>query len=286
MTVSASDTSNSVEIAYWNGAGGRRWLDRQQVHDALLAPVSEVLLVRAAASAGEFVLDVGCGCGGTSIALARCVVPTGRVVGIDVSLPMLERARRLAAADLFIDFVLADATVFAFEPARADLLFSRFGVMFFADPVKSFANLRTGLRHGARVVFACWREPRMNSWAMLPLQEAYRHVDRLPDVGPEDPGPFSFASERRVISILEQAGFGDVACEAIDLAFDLANGRGLDAAVDTALNIGPTSRALEGKPESLRAAAAASIRTALARYQVGDAVPLPGAIWLVTASNL
>ena len=285
MTLSASDASNSAEIAYWNGPGGQRWLDRQQVHDALLAPVSQVLLVRAAADVGEFVLDIGCGCGGTSIALAHCVAPTGRVLGIDVSLPMLERGRRLAAPDLPIEFVLADATVVAFESARADLLFSRFGVMFFADPVKSFANMRAGLRQGARVIFACWREPRVNAWAMLPLQEAYRYVDRLPDVGPEDPGPFSFASDRRVLSILERAGFANVTCDPIDLNFDLANGRGLDAAVDTALNIGPTSRALDGQPVSLRAAAAESIRTALAQHQVGDAVPLPGAIWLVSASN-
>jgi ubiquinone/menaquinone biosynthesis C-methylase UbiE len=285
VTLPADGERNAAEIAYWNGPGGERWLNRQQTHERLLAGVGEILVERSGASAGEFVLDIGCGCGATSIALAHRVVPTGRVLGADVSSPMLERARQLVPKDLPVDFVLADATVYPFEHGRADLLCSRFGVMFFADPVRSFVNMRRGLRRGARLGFACWREPRRNSWTMLPLEEAYRHVPRLPEVGPEDPGPFSFASERRVRSILERAGFGAIELEPIDLSFDLALGHGLDAAVDTALHIGPTSRALDGQPAALRVAAAESIRAALARYQAGGTVPLPGAVWIVSARN-
>jgi len=285
MTLPAADDRNADEIAYWNGPGGQRWLNRQQAQDALLAPVAEVLFDRAAARVGEIVLDIGCGCGATSIALARRVAPGGRVLGIDVSLPMLERARQLAPKELPVDFALADATVYPFEPGRGDLLCSRFGVMFFADPARSFANMRCGLRSGARLAFACWREPRENPWLLLPLQEAYRHVPRLPEVGPEDPGPFSFAAERRVRGILEGAGFRAIELEPINLSLDLANGRGLDAAVDAALGIGPASRALDGQPAALRAAAAESIRSALAQCQVGDTVPLPGALWIVTATN-
>ena len=279
------DERNAAEIAYWNGPGGQRWLNRQQAQDALLTPVSEILLGRAAARAGEIVLDIGCGCGATSIELARQVAPAGRVLGVDVSAPMLERARQLAPQGLPVDFTLADATVYPFEPGRADLLFSRFGVMFFADPARSFANMRTGLRRGARVVFACWRQPRENPWMMLPLQEACRHVPPLPEVGPEDPGPFSFAAERRIRGILERDGFGAIELEQVDLAFDLAIGGGLDAAVATATGMGPASRALDGQPAALRAAAAESIRTTLARYQMGSRVPLPGAIWIVAAIN-
>jgi SAM-dependent methyltransferase len=285
MTLPAADDPNADEIAFWNGPGGQRWLNRQQTQDALLAPVADVLFDRAAARVGEIVLDIGCGCGTTSIALARRVAPGGHVLGIDVSSPMLERARQLAPQGLPVDFVLADATVHPFEPGRADLLFSRFGVMFFADPARSFANMRCGLRGGARLIFACWREPRENPWLLLPLQEAYRHVPRLPEVGPEDPGPFSFAAERRVRGILERAGFGAIQLEPINLSLDLATGRGLDAAVDAALGIGPASRALDGQPAPLRAAAADSIRAALARCQVGDTVPLPGAVWIVSATN-
>src|SRR5258708_36180415 len=109
---------------------------------------------------------------------------------------MLERARRSAPKDLPVDFVLADATVYPFDPASFDLLASRFGVMFFADPTASFANMRKALKPSGRLAFACWREPRENPFFMAPLQAAYKHVPKLPQQGPEDPGPFAFASER------------------------------------------------------------------------------------------
>lgn len=285
MTLSRAADPNADQIAYWNGMAGRRWVSRQLEQDALLAPVAEVLLDRANARAGERVLDIGCGWGGLSRELARRVMPGGRVIGIDVSEPMLARARELLPPGIPLEYVLGDATVHPFEPGRADLLFSRFGVMFFADPARSFANMRRGLRGGARLAFACWREPRANPWLMLPLQAAYRHVPRLPEVGPEDPGAFAFASEPRVRDILGRAGYGAIQLEPVDLAIDLANGAGLDAAVDTARGIGPASRALEGQSAAQQAAATRSIRAALAEHQLGNRVPLGGAIWIVTAVN-
>jgi len=285
MTSAPADDRNAREIAYWNGPGGERWVSHQRMQDALLAEVAGLLLERAAPRAGESVLDIGCGAGTTSLALARQVAPAGRVLGVDVSAPLLERARQQASADLPVEFALADATVYPFAPRAADLLFSRFGVMFFADPARSFANMRGGLRAGARAVFACWRPPRENPWLMLPLQAAYRHVPRLPEAGPEDPGLFSFASEPRVRGILERAGFGAIALEPVDLSFDLAEGHGLDRAVELSVGIGPASRALDGQPAALRVAAAAAIRAALAPYQHDSRVPLPGAIWIVSAMN-
>jgi ubiquinone/menaquinone biosynthesis C-methylase UbiE len=283
MSLAAADGRNADEIAYWNGPGGQRWLNRQRLHDALLAPIGEVLLNRVNARVGELALDIGCGCGATAIALAHRVGPTGHVLGIDVSAPLLERARQLAPANLPVEFALADATTYRFEPARANLLCSRFGVMFFAEPARSFQNMRRGLRSGARLVFTCWREFNKNPWSFIPLQQVYRHVPRLPEVGPEDPGPFSFASSPRVRAILEQAGFDAVDLQPVDLALDLADGRGLDAAVETAMGVGPASRALDGQPSELRAAAARSMRAALAPHQAGSAVPLACAFWLVTA---
>jgi SAM-dependent methyltransferase len=284
METSTGHDQNADQIAYWNGPGGQHWTDRQQTQDMLLAPVSELLIDRAKARAGERIVDVGCGCGATSIAFAEKVGPAGHVFGIDVSAPMLAHARQIAPAGIPVDFVLADATVYPFDPESCDLMVSRFGVMFFAQPAVSFANMRRALRPSGRLAFACWREPRDNSWLMTPLQAVYKHVPKLPQLGPEDPGPFSFASEQRVISILGEAGFSRTEMERCDLSLDIAVGRGLDAAVETALEIGPASRALEGHPPDVSAAAANSIREALAPFARGQAVPLAASIWIVTAS--
>ena len=163
-----------------------------------------------------------------------------------------------------VDFVLADATVYPFDPGSFDLLVSRFGVMFFAEPALSFANMRKALRPSGRLAFACWREPRENPFFMAPLQAVYRHVPKLPQQGPEDPGPFSFASEARVNRILGAAGFTEIKMEPCNFALDMAVGRGLDVAVQGALEIGPAARALADQPPDVVAAAAQSIREALA----------------------
>jgi SAM-dependent methyltransferase len=283
MEKPAAHDQNADQIAYWNGPGGQRWADRQQSQDILLAPVADILIDRAQPRTGERIVDVGCGSGATSIAFAQKVGRSGHVFGIDVSGPMLTRARAVAPAGLPVDFALADATVYPFDPQSFDLLASRFGVMFFAEPVLSFSNLRRALRPAGRLAFACWREPRENPFFVLPLQAVYKHVPKLPPQGPEDPGPFAFASEERVNRILGAAGFSGIAMEACNLALDVAIGRGLEAAVQSAFEIGPASRALEGHPTAARAAATDSVREALMPFLNGDTVPLPASIWIVTA---
>jgi SAM-dependent methyltransferase len=274
---------NADQIAYWNGPGGQRWADRQQAQDIVLAPVADVLIDRAGAKAGERIVDVGCGAGATSIAFAQQVGPTGHVMGIDISAPMLARARQVAPPELPVEFVLADATVYPFVPAGFDLLVSRFGVMFFAEPALSFANLHRALKPSGRLVFACWREPRDNPFLMAPLQAVYQHVPKLPPPGPDDPGPFAFASEARVQRILGDAGFSGIAMEPVDLSLDVAIGRGLEAAVQGAREIGPAARALAEQPPDVVAAATNPIREALMPFVSGQSVPLRASIWIVTA---
>jgi SAM-dependent methyltransferase len=283
MELPTGHDQNADQIAYWNGPGGQRWADRQQAQDILLKPIADTLIDRARPKAGERIIDVGCGSGATSIAFAQQVGSSGHVFGIDVSGPMLARARASAPKELSVDFELADATVYPFDPASFDLLASRFGVMFFAEPSRSFANMRKALRPSGRLAFACWREPRENPFFMAPLQAVYKHVPKLPQQAPEDPGPFSFASEARVHRILGEAGFTGIAMEPHNLALDVAIGRGLDAAVQSALEIGPASRALEGHPADVRAAATNSIREVLSTFAKGETVPLPASIWIVTA---
>jgi SAM-dependent methyltransferase len=285
MSEAAIHAGNSAQADYWNGVAGRRWRDHQDHQDEVLRPVSERLIAAAGAKPGERVIDVGCGCGATTIDFAERVAPGGEVLGLDISEALLERARERVRPGLPARFVLADATVHEMAPASADLVVSRFGVMFFADPALSFANLRQGLRPGGRLAFACWREARQNPWVIVPLREAMKHAPPLPEMGPEDPGPFAFASEARVRRVLSEAGFADIALVPHDLDLDIATGRGVDTALAAALAIGPTSRALDGQSEAVRAAAAADIRAALAARAVGDSVPLGAAIWIVTATN-
>lgn len=275
----------NTEIAYWNGPAGEKWVKRQATWDRVLYPVATALLDLAAPRSGERVVDVGCGCGATSFMLAERVGVSGHVLGLDVSAPMLVHARHRQPAGLPLDFVLADATDYGFAES-ADLMVSRFGVMFFSDPVRAFANLRSGLRSGGRLAFSCFRKPSENLWAVVPLQAAYLHVPPLPKLGPEDPGPFSFADPERVQRILSRASFSNVRLTPLDVSFDLAAGEGLDAAVASVLEIGSTSRAIEGAPASTVEAVASSVREALSAYQEGSKVPLPAAIWLVTAENV
>ena len=285
MSTNAADARNADQIAFWSGSGGRRWVNRQEPWDLVLAPVTTLALERAAPRPGERVVDIGCGCGATTIALAERVGPAGLVMGIDVSALMLARAAERLPPGSPIRLVEADATTYRFPAGEFDLLFSRFGVMFFAEPERSFANLRTALRPGGRMVFACFRTPKENPWMMLPLQAAYQHVPPLPKLGPEDPGPFSLASEERLRRILDQAGFRSVEPVPVDLELDLAGGRGLDTAVANALEIGATSRAIEGQPPAIQSAVAQSIREAFAPHQRGTAVPISAAIWLVAGAS-
>jgi hypothetical protein len=157
--------------------------------------------------------------------------------------------------------------------------------MFFAQPALSFANMRKALRQGGRLTFVCWRTPRDNPWLMLPLTAVYEHVPKLPQLGPEDPGPFSFASEERVHRVLGEAGFSAISTERRDVSLDMAAGKGLDVAMKTALESGPANRALEGQPEEKVKASMEAIRKALTPLQRGDAVPLGASVWIVTATS-
>ena len=285
MSAAPVHADNSAQAEYWTSAAGPKWAAHQEHQDQVLGPVSDRLLAAANPKPGDRVIDVGCGCGATTLAFAARVGPGGDVLGLDISEPMLGRARERASQNLPIRLELADATVYDFAPKSADLVASRFGVMFFADPARSFANLRQGLKPGGRLAFACWREARQNPFFILPLREAGKHAPPLPETDPEAPGPFAFASEARVRRILADAGFADIAVEPHDLELDIAAGRGLDTAVKAAMTLGPTSRMLDGQSEAVRAAVAADIRKALAAHARGDSAPLGAAIWIVTATN-
>src|SRR5215472_1385185 len=184
--MSDASTLHAQQLAFWNGPAVTRWITRQEQMDAALAPVADAAITLAAVQPGERVLDIGCGSGATSIALARLVGPRGQVTGLDVSGPMIELARKRSVGMANLDWLLADAAAHEFPPGSTDLLFSRFGVMFFGDPVATFANLRRALRpDGGRLVFTCWRPLNENPWMLLPLQVVQTLVPPVPRPGPD-----------------------------------------------------------------------------------------------------
>src|SRR5215475_3794024 len=242
MSVAPIHADNAAQAEYWNCVAGPKWTDHQEHQDQVLRPVSDRLVAAAEPKPGDRVVDVGCGCGATTIDFAARVSPGGEALGLDISEPMLARARERVGPKSSIRFERADATVYDFEGHEADIIVSRFGVMFFADPAKSFANLRKGLKVGGRLAFACWREARQNPFFILPLREAGKHAPPLPETDPEAPGPFAFANDARVRRVLSEAGYADIELAPQDLELDIAVGRGLDTAVRAAMTIGPTSR--------------------------------------------
>ena len=230
-------------------------------------------------------MDVGCGCGATTIELARAVGPAGRVVGIDLSAPMLALAAERLRPFTNAACLLGDAAELPLRNLGAELMVSRFGVMFFGDPVAAFANLRTGLAAYGRLRFACWRPINENPWLRIPLHAVYEHAPRLPKPDPEEPGPFAFGDPARVTRILTAAGFTAPTFTTLDTQMDLAAGGTLEEAVIQSSAMGPAKRALTDQPDDSRAAAIESIRRALTPYASPSGVNLPGAVWLVAADR-
>jgi SAM-dependent methyltransferase len=276
---------NEEQRARWNGNDGEFWARQSDRMDRILSPIVGPLLEFAAPAPGSSVLDVGCGCGATTLELARMVGPSGRVTAVDISEPMLGRAKGRLGECTNATFLLGDAADLPLENLRADLMISRFGVMFFGDPATAFSNLRTGLAPGGRLRFACWRPIHENPWLQVPLHAVYEHVPRLPKTAPEEPGPFSFGDPERVTRILTAAGFTTPTFTALDVRLDLAAGGAIDDAAIHASETGPARRALTGHPDDIRARAVESIRRGLAPYASSTGVELAGAVWLVAAER-
>lgn len=281
-TPASMPTDNADQIAFWNGAGGEKWLRSTERLERGLGPLGRAAIDVAAPRPGEHVLDIGCGGGPTSLLLADRVGPQGAVLGVDVSQPLIDVAQQRAAGMANLRFVVADASAHRFEPSF-DLLFSRFGVMFFADPPGAFANLRRALKPGGRMAFVCWRSFKENSWAFVPFMAAVPHLPPMERPAPNAPGPFAFADGDRLTGILKQAGFADVAIEALDRTID--TGATLDEAVIFASEVGPVSRVLGETAPPQRQTAVAAIRETLSRLGEGGGPKLAAACWIATARN-
>ncbi|MGE5185580.1 MAG: class I SAM-dependent methyltransferase [Acidobacteriota bacterium] len=273
------DGQNTGQIEYWNGPAGQRWAAKHERMDKSLARVTEALLQAAAPLPGERVLDIGCGVGTTTLEIAR---RTGaRVLGIDVSAPMLAVARARAAEHPDIELVEADAATHDFQK-EFELAFSRFGVMFFADPVAAFSNLHRALVPGGRIAFACFRALSENAWARVPLDAARDFVQAKP-ADPNAPGPFAFAGSGRVRDILARAGFREIRVERHDT--EMFMGADLVEASERALESGPLSRLIGDVDRDTREQIMERVARALAPFARTNSIDVGMAVWLVHARS-
>lgn len=260
------------------------WIAFQPALDAMLEPLGSALRERLAPTTGERVLDVGCGCGTTTLALAAAVGPTGRVTGIDTSASMLAVARdaATAAGSANVDFVEGDAATHLYEPHAYDVIFSRLGTMFFDEPEAAFTNLHRSLRPGGRLGFVAWRALEENTWTTEPRDAAAVIVPLPPAPGPDEPGPFSLAQAERISSVLTHASLVDVTIEAIDR--DLLIGRGdIDEAIDFYLRLLPTGYLMFDPDHHLLDRLRVTLRTVLEGHRRDDGIWLGSASWLVLA---
>ncbi len=280
--------NNQEQFDYWNGDAGKRWAQEDDTMARLLEPVCQALLSHARLESCRNALDIGCGGGSQSLLLAQRLGPGAQVLGVDISAPMLEVAQRKASAvrdgAAQLSFLQADAAHHNFEAGSFDLLFSRFGVMFFDDPTGAFRNLRTALKTGGQLAFCCWQAMRDNDWTRIPVQAALQHLSAPETPDPHAPGPFAFADASRLESILADAGFQDIAIQSQTTDIRFGESPSLAESVRELAMIGPVSRLITGQEPDVLERVFKSMEEALAPYYRDGTIQMTGAVWFVTGS--
>ena len=274
---------NAAQIDYWNTTAVQTWAQYHEQLDRQIEPLGHEAIRVLAPAKGEHIVDIGCGCGYTSLDLAARVGPEGMVLGVDISKPMLEVAfrRPRSASNLRVDFRHLDAQTGDFGQGVFDAAFSRFGVMFFSDPVAAFTNIRTSLKSGGRLGFVCWRAFEENLWMRAPLEAARPFLPPAPASEPTAPGPFAFADAGRLHSVLIDAGFGSVAIDPFDARI---GGADLEQSLKLALRMGPLGVVLREHPEWTDKVTDV-VKDVLLKYATSNGVLMPAAVWIVLARN-
>ena len=272
--------ANAEQIALWNDTAGRAWVETQQTLDAVLQPFEDLLVEAVAARKAQRVLDVGCGTGSTTLAAARQVGPKGAAVGIDISEPMIALAQHRAELERSpARFVCADAQTHAFEGNSFDTVISRFGVMFFDDSVRAFANLRRATRKGGELKAVVWRGPADNPFMTAAERAAGPFFPEMPARKTDEPGQFAFADRNRVYSILEKSGWAEIGIQPLDVACKLPQ-RDLEGYIT---RLGPLGRVLPRSDEPTRARITEAVLAAFKPYVYGTEVRFTAACWVVGA---
>ena len=273
--------TNEEQAGLWNGLAGSAWVEAQQVLDQMFQPFQDLLVEAVCDRPGDRVLDVGCGTGGTTLAISRRLGASGRCTGIDISEPMIAAARARVERDRApATFICANAQLHPFEPASFDTIVSRFGVMFFDDPVRAFENLRCAAKDHAGLRFAAWRSAAENPLMTTAERAAGPLLPDLPPRRPDAPGQFAFADPRRIYAILEESGWAEIDIRPIDLACTLP----AKELVGYLARLGPVGLALQDVDDRLRAKVIKTVRAAFDPYVHGEEVCFTAACWMVGAS--
>ena len=277
--------ANAEMNEYWNDLAGQRWVQFQQQLDGQIRDIGRMAMDQADLRAGQAVLDIGCGCGDSSLELARRVAPRGRVCGVDLSQPMLDWAAKRAGREpeLAVAFERGDVQIAEFEPASFNRAFSRFGVMFFEDSITAFGNIRGALEPDGRLTFICWRPLDLNPWMAIPIEIACRFVAPPEPMAPGVPGPFGLADDTRTKRILEDAGYRNVAIQSLDEDFYVSGPGTVEAAVTHCISMGPVARLVAEVDSDIRAVVASALAETFASFHDGTGVRMASATWVVTA---
>ncbi len=234
--------SNDDQKAFWSSAAGPKWLHFETALDHIFQPVLDGVIARAGVQTGDCVLDIGCGTGASAVQLGTLAAESGCVLGADISGPLLERAAVRAQGHDHVSFIEVDAQRHAFKKATFDHLVSRFGVMFFDDPVAAFANMANALKPDGRVTFGSWGQIQANPFFTFAAQAARNIIGAPPKIDPDLPGPFAFRDPKRVLDILAQAGLQDGQCDTVEVM--LTPHGSLAGFADMVLSIGPADAAI------------------------------------------
>ena len=275
--------ANETMIDMWNNQSGAGWVTGQERMDRQLEPIGRLAIDALVPATGERLLDIGCGTGATTLALADAVGRSGTALGLDISAPMLALARSRASDRSNVQFMQADAQTYGFEPASFDGVFSRFGVMFFDDPVGAFANIRRALKPKGRLAFVCWQSLDKNRWMGEWAAFVADLIPPPPPPPPDAPGPFAFGDPARVRSILEGAGWRDVKLTAHNLTVAFA--QTVDEVLAGVQEVGPLVNALREAKADMRAAVLARIETEARTRLASGGLTAPAAVWVVTGRS-
>jgi len=276
---------NKNQKDFWSGKGGDIWVERQNAMDTMLSPLGEAALNKLNFNEKENVLDIGCGCGHTTLNIAKRIGPSGKVTGLDISEPMLKRAKE-SAVEMSItntSFKCVDVQTVDLGDQIYSAAFSRFGVMFFEDSIAAFKNINKSLISGGYLSFVCWQSPAVNPWQSLFIQEVKKFLD-LPSPPPRSPGPFAFMESEYVSSILEESKFQDIRIEGHEAEVNMFSGRSLSDSVKDYISINPVvTQMLKESSENQIAEIINSGIKAFSPYYSEKGLIFPSATWLVTA---